>query len=349
MIAAAALVPVTGRVPPASVPMDDAARDEDAAGPDDADLLDAFSRAVTGVVDEVGPAVVSLQVKASGRVLRREGAGSGVVVTPDGYLLTNSHVVNGAGARAELRVRTSAGEVVTGHVVGDDPATDLAVVKIEPAAVGAVRSAHLHAGAHPRPGQLVVAIGNPLGFESTVSTGVVSALGRTLRGKGGRLIDGVIQHTAPLNPGNSGGPLLDARGRVVGINTAIIARSQGLGFAVGAETAAWVLSQILASGRVRRVWLGVGGARRPLDRRLARHFDLGEHAVEVMTVEPRSPAARAGLADGDLIVGFAGAAVTSVDDLHRRLRSAPAGVAVALELIRRGGRLALSITPELAP
>jgi S1-C subfamily serine protease len=313
---------------------------------DDAELLDAFSRAVTSVVDDVGPAVVSLQVKAAGRVLRREGAGSGVVVTPDGYLLTNSHVVNGAGDRAELRVRTAAGEVVPGHIVGDDPATDLAVVKIDPSAA---RSATFHGGARLRPGQLVVAIGNPLGFESTVSTGVISALGRTLRGKGGRLIDGVVQHTAPLNPGNSGGPLLDARGRVVGINTAIIARSQGLGFAVGAETAAWVLSQILSSGRVRRVWLGVGGASRPLDRRLARHFDLGETAVEVMSVEPRSPASRAGLVDGDLVVGFAGAAIASVDDLHRRLRTAAAGATVVLDVIRRGGRIAVSITPELAP
>ncbi len=341
MISAASVV----RMPPPAPP----AAPAPVAAPDDAELLDAFSRAVTGVVDEVGPAVVSLQVKPAGRGRRGEGAGSGVVVTPDGYLLTNSHVVGGAGARAELRVRTAAGEVVAGHLVGDDPATDLAVVKIDPDAVGAARAAALDAVASLRPGQLVVAIGNPLGFESTVSTGVVSALGRSLRGRGGRLIDGVVQHTAPLNPGNSGGPLLDARGRVVGINTAIIAGSQGLGFAIGAETTAWVLSQLLAAGRVRRVWLGLGGARRPLDRRLARHHDLGDTAVEVMSVEPGSPAARAGLVDGDLVVAFGGAPVTSVDDLHRRLRDAPAGVAVELTVIRRGGRIAVAITPALAP
>ena len=319
----------------------------------DEDLMDAFSRAVTGVVDAVGPAVVSLEVRPPGkRLLARRGAGSGVVVTPDGYLLTNSHVVNGAGKVADVRVRTTAGEVLTGHVVGDDPATDVAVVKVDPARLpggGVPAFVPIDAAAKARPGQLVVAIGNPLGFESTVSTGVVSALGRTLRGRDGRLIDGVVQHTAPLNPGNSGGPLLDGRGRLVGINTAIIAMSQGLGFAIGAETAAWVLGQILATGRVRRAWLGVGGARRPLDRRLARHHDLGDTAVEVMSVEPRSPASRAGLVDGDLLVGFDGHPVTSVDDLHRRLRDHPPGSPAELAVIRRGARITVAITPELAP
>ena len=319
----------------------------------DSESLDAFSRAVTGVVDAVGPAVVSLEVRPPGkRFIARHGAGSGVVVTPDGYLLTNSHVVNGAGKVAEIKVRTTAGEVLTGHVVGDDPPTDVAVVKVDPGQLpgnGTPAFVPIDAAAKTRPGQLVVAIGNPLGFESTVSTGVVSALGRTLRGRDGRLIDGVVQHTAPLNPGNSGGPLLDGRGRLVGINTAIIAMSQGLGFAIGAETAAWVLGQILATGRVRRAWLGVGGARRPLDRRLARHHVLGETAVEVMSVEPKSPAARAGLVDGDLIVGFDGAAVTSVDDLHRRLRDHPPGQSAELAVIRRGARIQVAITPELAP
>jgi len=234
---------------------------------DEQEILDAFSHAVVSVVESAGPAVVSIQIKApSRRFAPREGAGSGVVVTPDGYLLTNSHVVNGAGKGAELKVRTAAGDVVSAQVVGDDPATDLAVVKVDPSALpardGAPVTVPLDGTIRPRPGQLVVAIGNPLGFESTVSTGVVSALGRTLRGRDGRLIDGVVQHTAPLNPGNSGGPLLDARGRLVGINTAIIAMSQGIGFAVAAETVAWVLGQILATGRVRRAWLGVGGGGR---------------------------------------------------------------------------------------
>lgn len=316
---------------------------------DDGDLLDAFSRAVIGVVDAVGPAVVSLQLRPAGRRgPGREGAGSGVVVTPDGYVLTNSHVVNGAGRGAEVKVRTAAGEVVVAHVVGDDPATDLAVVKIDAGAVAGA-AVSIDGAIRPRPGQLVVAIGNPLGFESTVSTGVVSALGRTLRGRDGRLIDGVVQHTAPLNPGNSGGPLLDARGRLVGINTAIIAMSQGLGFAIGAETAAWVLGQLLATGRVRRAWLGVGGARRPLDRRLARHHGLGDTAVEVMSVEPSSPAARAGLVDGDLLVGLDGTTVASVDDLHRLLRDHPPGKPAALDVLRRGARITVPITPEQTP
>jgi S1-C subfamily serine protease len=322
--------------------------------PDDHDLLDAFSRAVTDVVDTKGPAVVSIGVRVPGRrFFTREGAGSGVVVTPDGYLLTNSHVVNGAGRGAELRVRTAAGSVVPGHLVGDDPATDIAVVKVDPTALprsnGGPAYVPVDRAVLPRPGHLVVAIGNPLGFDATVSTGVVSALGRTLRGRDGRLIDGVIQHTAPLNPGNSGGPLLDSRGRLVGINTAIIAMSQGIGFAIGADTAAWVLAQILATGKVRRSWLGVGGARRPLDRRLARTHELGESAVEVMSIEPKSPAARAGVLDGDLIVSFAGRVVASVDDLHRMLRDHTPGVTIVIDIIRRGARVALPITPELAP
>jgi S1-C subfamily serine protease len=320
---------------------------------DEAEILDAFSHAVVSVVESAGPAVVSLQIKAPNRRGRREGAGSGVVVTPDGYLLTNSHVVNGGGKGAELRVRTSTGDVLGAQVVGDDPATDLAVVKVDPAALparnGAPVTVPLDGAIRPRPGQLVVAIGNPLGFDSTVSTGVVSALGRTLRGRDGRLIDGVVQHTAPLNPGNSGGPLLDARGRLVGINTAIIAMSQGIGFAVAGETAAWVLGQILATGRVRRAYLGVGGATRPVDRRLARHHNLGETAVEVMSVEPDSPAARAGLLDGDLLVAFDGAPIPSVDELHRKLRDHTPGAPAALDVVRRGGRISVPITPTLAP
>jgi S1-C subfamily serine protease len=177
----------------------------------------------------------------------------------------------------------------------------------------------------------------------------VSALGRSLRGRTNRLIDGVIQHTAPLNPGNSGGPLFDARGRVLGVNTAIIARSQGIGFAVGVDTAAWVLGQLLARGKVVRSWLGVGAIRRPLDRRLARHHDLGAAAVEVQSVESGSPAARARLQDGDLIVSFAGKPVGGVDDLHRLLRDWPPGQAAPIVVIRRGARVDVSITPASSP
>ena len=198
----------------------------------------------------------------------------------------------------------------------------------------------------PRVGQLAVAIGNPLGFESTVSTGVVSALGRSLRGKGNRLIDGVIQHTAPLNPGNSGGPLLDGAGRVLGVNTAIIARSQGIGFAIAVETAAWVLGQLLQHGKVRRGWLGVGAIRRPLDRRLAYHHGLGAAAVEVQSIEPNSPAARAGLGDGDLLVRLADKPVGGIDELHRILRTQPGELATTAVVIRRGMRVELAITPS---
>jgi S1-C subfamily serine protease len=308
----------------------------------DDDLLDAYSRAIVGVVQLAGPAVVSVEI---GTRRGPSGAGSGFVVTPDGYVMTNSHVV--ANARA-LRVRTPAGETLEASVCGDDAGTDLALVRVDPAGLaqgGTPAYLPVDGSIAPRVGQLAVAIGNPLGFESTVSTGVVSALGRSLRGRTGRLIDGVVQHTAPLNPGNSGGPLLDGRGRVLGVNTAIIARSQGIGFAVAVETAAWVLGELLAHGRVRRAWLGLGAARRPLDRRLAYHHGLGAAAVEVQAVEPGSPAARAGLVDGDLIVRFSDTAIESVDDLHRVLRTHSAGEAVKLGVVRRGARLDLEITP----
>jgi S1-C subfamily serine protease len=317
--------------------------------PSDDELLDAYSSAVTSVVERAGPAVVSLEVRGAFKArtgIGPQGTGSGFLVAPDGYVMTNSHVV---AAGKQLRVRTSTGETLAAHLVGDDPATDLALVKIDASGLAevGVTPAFL-AMDHARkakPGQLVVAIGNPLGFESTVSTGVVSGLGRSLRGRTGRLIDGVIQHTAPLNPGNSGGPLLDARGRVIGVNTAIIAHSQSIGFAVGADTAAWVLGQLLAHGKVRRAWLGVGAIRRPLDRRLARAHALGAAAVEVQSVEAKSPAARAGLADGDLIVGFGGTPIEGVDDLHRALRDWPPGNAAVLAVIRRGQRLEVPITP----
>jgi S1-C subfamily serine protease len=305
--------------------------------PSDEEILDAYSRAVIAVVERAGPAVVSLEVG-------RGGAGSGFAVTPDGYVMTNSHVVAAGG---KIRVRTPAGETADGQLAGEDPATDLALVRVDADALAGVYLA-VDGRRAPCVGQLAVAIGNPLGFESTVSTGVVSALGRSLRGRGNRLIDGVIQHTAPLNPGNSGGPLLDAHGRVLGVNTAIIARSQGLGFAIGVEIAAWVLSQLLAHGRVRRAWLGIGAARRPLDRRLAYRHGLGASTVEIQTVEPGSPAASTGLRDGDLLVQFADAALGSVDDLHRVLRGWLAGTTAGISVIRRGARIDLEITPVWA-
>lgn len=310
---------------------------------DDRDLLDAYSRAVVGVVERAGAAVVSIEL--AGARGQHAGAGSGFAVTPDGYVMTNSHVVHGA---KKITITAPSGEIATARVVGDDPATDLALVHIDASALAPGAYLPIDGQVAPRVGQLAVAIGNPLGFESTVSTGVVSALGRSLRGKGNRLIDGVIQHTAPLNPGNSGGPLLDGTGRVLGVNTAIIARSQGIGFAVAVETAAWVLGELLQHGRVRRAWLGVGAIRRPLDRRLAYHHGLGRAAVEIQSIDANSPAARAGLRDGDLVVRFGERAIEGIDELHRALRSWPAGTPAQIVVIRRGVRTTLEITPSVA-
>src|SRR5579871_5149563 len=264
--------------------------------------LDAYSAAVVGAVEKVGPAVVSVYTGGAEEAARaRGGAGSGVVVTPDGYLLTNEHVVQRV---SEARVAFVDGRSVPAVVAGRDPATDLAVLRAQ---AGALPYAQLTGGQRLRAGQLVVAVGNPLGFESTVSAGVVSALGRSLRSRQGRLIEGIVQHTAALNPGNSGGPLVDAKGRVVGINTAIIAQAQGIGFSVPAATAQWVLTEILTQGRVRRAWLGIAARDRPLDLRLVRALDLGaSRAVEILSRESDGPAYLSDLHPGDLIVAVNG-------------------------------------------
>src|SRR3989440_7151968 len=243
--------------------------------------LDAYSAAVVGAVDEVGPAVVSVYVGGGAEAEGAGGgAGSGVVVTPDGYLLTNEHVVQRV---AQARVTFVDGRTVPAVVAGRDPATDLAVLRAQ---AGALPYARLAGTQRLRPGQLVVAVGNPFGFESTVSAGVVSALGRSLRSRHGRLIEGVVQHSAALNPGNSGGPLVDAHGRVVGVNTAIIAMAQGIGFAVPAGTAQWVLTEILTQGRVRRAYVAGGARELPLDLRLVRSLGLtATRAVEGLSRE----------------------------------------------------------------
>ncbi len=255
---------------------------------DDRELRDAYSLAVVGVVDAVGPAVVSLSIRSKPGQPRRSGEGSGFLVAPDGYVLTNHHVIDRAPV---LAARLTDGSELAAQVVGSDAATDLALVRVDG---GSLPFLAVEAGAPARPGQLAVAIGSPLGFDSTVTAGVVSALGRTLRSREGRLIDNVIQHTAPLNPGNSGGPLVDSRGRVLGVNTAMMSRTQAIGFAIPVATAAWVVAQLMARGRVRRAWLGIGARTMPLDRRLARFHDLEQaSAVEVTSVAPRSPAAAA--------------------------------------------------------
>jgi S1-C subfamily serine protease len=310
----------------------------------DVELLDAYSRAVIKVVEAVGPAVVGISVGQSPAPGDQGGLGSGVLITPDGYLLTNDHVVAGA---VQLTATLPDGAALPAVVIGTDPATDLAVIRVTAAA--SLPHASLGDSSLLRVGQLVIAMGNPFGFQSTVSTGVVSALGRALRSQEGRLIESIIQHTAPLNPGNSGGPLVDSRGRVVGLNTAIIAMAQGIGFAIPASTIKWVVSQLLTHGRVRRGHLGLAGRQRPLDRRLVRFHRLKkESAVEAISVDPGGPAGRAGLRNGDLIVGIQDQDVTSVDDLHRFLADWPVGGAVTLKILRGREILRLTVVPAEA-
>jgi len=306
----------------------------------DVELLDAYSRAVISVVAAVGPALVSLHVGHPNHSRQQVGAGSGVVIAPDGYILTNSHVVHGA-ARLTAVFPDGAEAQVT--PIGADPSTDLAVVRCDRTGLP---YATLGDSAALRVGQLVIAVGNPLGFQSTVSTGVVSALGRTLRSQDGRLIENIVQHTAPLNPGNSGGPLLDSKAHVVGINTAIIAIAQGIGFAIPSSTARWALPQLLAHGRVRRGRIGIAGHTRPLDRRLVRYHELvTDTAVEVMAVEEGGPAAGAGVREGDLIVGLNGQPIRGIDELQRFLAEWPLRRPIALTILRGREKLELGVTP----
>jgi S1-C subfamily serine protease len=303
----------------------------------DAEVLDAYSQAVIGVASRVGPAVVTV----SARNGREGGVGSGFLITPDGFAITNSHVASG---RSKLRATTEEGDSLDADLVGDDPATDLAIIRL---AARDLPHAELGDSDTLQVGQLVIAVGNPLGFRSTVSTGVVSALGRSMRSQEGRLIENVVQHTAPLNPGNSGGPLVDSHGRVVGVNTAIIAMAQGIGFSVPGNTARWVTSELLSHGRVRRLTLGIRATIAAIPRVVARTLDLlSDEAVEVVEVMPESPAAAGGIREGDWIVSAAGRIVASTDDLHRVLAALPAGKATPVEVVRDGRRMELSVSPR---
>jgi len=318
----------------------------------DADLalLDAYSRAVIGAAESVSPSVVNLEVRHGprdqpdpprGAPTPPGGSGSGFVFTPDGFILTNSHVVHGA---ARLAVTLPDGRHYDGTLVGDDPDTDLAVVRIAASQLVPARLGDSH---RIRVGQLVIAIGNPYGFQCTVTAGVVSALGRSLRSQSGRLIENVIQTDAALNPGNSGGPLVTARGEVIGVNTAMIRPAQGLCFATAINTAKFVAAKLIRDGRVRRSVIGVAGQDVPLPRRLARAHQLAaESAVLVATVGEGSPAERAGLRQGDLIVGYAGQAIGGIDDLHRLLTEEQVGVRSRMTILRRGERLDLDVVPE---
>ncbi|HSC01462.1 MAG TPA: trypsin-like peptidase domain-containing protein [Burkholderiaceae bacterium] len=316
-------------------------RDDLPTAPDDVELLDAYSRAVVGTLERTRGGVVSLRVHT--RRGQREGAGSGFLITPDGYLLTNSHVVDAGDA---VTVTLDDGSEHAAQRVGVDVDTDLALLRIGSA--GPLQHLELGESKHLRVGQVVVAIGNPQGLSHTVTAGVVSALGRSLRARNGRLIEGVIQTDASLNPGNSGGPLLDTRARVVGVNTAIIAGAQLLCFAVPSDTARWVVSELLRHGRVRRAWIGIVARSVPLPRRTVLHHRLdAAGAVGVDEVLADGPAARAGLKAGDRIVGVDGVPIKDVDTLYRVLGGERIGRGVRVELLRGADKLALELVPAL--
>lgn len=317
--------------------------------PDDSTLLDAYSRAVVGAAERVSSAVVNIEVTQ--RVQRRpggaereaHGGGSGFIFTPDGIILTNSHVVRGA---SRIEVSLSDGRRFPAVAIGDDPATDLAVIRID---APLLPVAEMGDSQQLRVGQLVIAIGNPFGFQYSVTAGVVSALGRSLRSRTGRLIDDVIQTDAALNPGNSGGPLVTSEGRVVGVNTATILPAQGICFAIGINTAKFVASRLLRDGRIRRSYIGVVAQTVPLPRRLVRFHELRvESAIAVVSVESGSPAEKAGLRQSDLVVAMDGKQIAGVDDLHRLLTEARVGAAVRLTVVRGPQKLDLEIVPEEA-
>ena len=304
--------------------------------PDDSELLDAYSSAVIRAVEMVGPAVVKIEVKG--------GGGSGVLFTPDGLILTNCHVVERTG---DLSVVMPDGRSARADVVGQDADTDLAVVRIEASAGAPLPWATLGDSRAVRVGQMAIAIGNPYGFNHSVTAGVVSALGRSLRARSGRLMDDIIQTDASLNPGNSGGPLVTSRGEVIGINTAMILPAQGLCFAIASNTARFVASALIRDGRIRRSYIGVAGQSVPIPRAVARSNQLAvSSGVFVTSVEPKSPAASAGLRDGDVILAFAGEVVTGIDDLHRRLTGDRIGVPATLTILRSAERRQLTIVPK---
>ncbi len=335
------LTPVSNYSEPAlQVPVPDALGDSA--------LLDAYSSAVISASEKISPSVVKIDVAQAGRSRsgephERQGGGSGFVFTPDGLILTNSHVVHGA---TRIQVSFSDGHRFPAHTIGDDPATDLAVIRIDAPQIVA---APLGDSQKLRVGQLAIAIGNPYGFQYTVTAGVVSALGRSLRSYSGRLIDDVIQTDASLNPGNSGGPLVSSDGRVIGVNTATIMGAQGLCFAIGINTAKFVAGRLLRDGRIRRAYIGVEAQTAPLHRRLVRFYDLPqESGVIVSAVTPGSPAQRAGLREGDVIVALDGKAVAGVDDLHRLLTDAHVGVSSSLTVLRWTQKLELQVVPQEA-
>ncbi|HEY9847091.1 MAG TPA: trypsin-like peptidase domain-containing protein [Candidatus Caenarcaniphilales bacterium] len=312
-------------------------------------LLDAYSQAVVGVAQKVSPSVVNIDVhqqvgaqrSPTGFSQEVRGNGSGFIFTSDGFILTNSHVVHQA---TQIEATLADGRRFQAHVVGDDPETDLAVVQIHAPNLIAARLGDSQA---IRPGQLAIAIGNPYGFQCSVTAGVVSALGRSLRSRSGRLIDNIIQTDAALNPGNSGGPLVDSRGVVIGVNTAMILPAQGICFAIAINTAKFVAGRLIKDGKIRRSYIGVAGQTVPLHRRLVRFHNLpAESGVLVVSTEPNSPARRSGLLEGDVIIGYGPQAIASIDDLHRLSTEDQVGVRVPLTILRRLQQLTLDVVPE---
>ena len=317
-------------------------RNEAAAGVADAALLDEYSRAVVSAVERVAPSVVNIEVQQQGKNQPREvaGNGSGFLITPDGFILTNSHVVHAA---TRIVVNLSGGRDYPGQLIGDDPETDLAVIRIDAPQLNHVRLADSE---NLRVGQLAIAIGNPFGFQASVTAGVISALGRSMYSQSGRLIDNIIQTDAALNPGNSGGPLVNSAGEVIGVNTAMIRPAQGICFAIASNTARLVAGWLIRDGKIRRSYIGVAGQNVPLHRRVIRFYDLPlETGVLVVSVEKKSPGERAGLSEGDLIIAFNSQPIGSVHDLHKVLVGEQIGVSASLTVIRHTEKLELPILP----
>src|SRR4051812_22764560 len=317
--------------------------------PEDSALLDAYSRAVTSAVEKVGPAVVHIAVRQQ-RVSRRprsspqeaQGSGSGFAFTPDGFLLTNSHVVSGAN---DIVVTFPDAETCHATLIGDDPDSDLAVLRVDVA--GQLPFAALGARRQLAVGQVAIAIGNPLGFQHTVTAGVVSALGRSMRSRTGRLIDNVIQTDAALNPGNSGGPLVSSRSEVIGVNTATIMGAQGICFAIGADTAQFVAVRLIRHGKIQRCYVGVAGQDVPIHTRIVRHYSLPANTgAMVISAEPGSPAQAAGVRERDVILRFGARTVLGVDDLHRFLTEAVPGETIDITVLRGTELVSLAIRPQ---
>ena len=319
----------------------------------DEDLMDAYSRAVITAAEKVSPSVVYIEVQQPGRSRRgnaprmpqeARGSGSGFIFTPDGFILTNSHVVHSA---RRIEVTVSDGHKYQADLIGDDPDTDLAVIRIN---APNLVPAHLGEAQKIRVGQLVVAIGNPYGFQYSVTAGVVSALGRSLRAQSGRLMDDVIQTDAALNPGNSGGPLVNSQGEVIGVNTAMILPAQGISFATSIDTAKFVASRLIRDGKVSRSYIGLAGQNVPLPRRIVRYYDLAvESGILVVSFEGNSPARNAGLREGDIIVGFDDHPTAGIDDLHKLLSEDRIGHKSPLVVIRGTEKLRLEVISEESP